>query len=121
MTDNEMVNNLWPHPTEDTDHDGQITFKEGALYVLKMIPWTIFSILLPTLKWAASEGVKEFLPLAVGFVRDIAISSLTGNEKKAVVVQQLKDAAAAQGVTLATRSINRLIETALAQVEAETL
>lgn len=120
MTDREMLDGLWPHPTEDADKDGQVTLKEKALYVLKMIPWTLMAIFVPTLRWAVQDGIQAMMPLAVEFVRDAALSQIPGNEKFVVVRDRLREAAAAKGVELATRDINRLIENALAVIDDET-
>lgn len=119
-TQSDMLKNIWPHPVEDSDGDNVITLKEKAWYVLKMIPWSLMAMLVPTLKWAMQDGIKAMMPLAVAFVKEAALSALPGNGKYTVVRDRLTSAAAEKGVELATRDINRLIENALAVYDEET-
>lgn len=119
MTEKDMLSGLFMHPVKDADADGKVSTGEYLLYILKMIPYSILSILIPTLKWAITDGVKAMMPIAVEFVRDIALSQLPGNEKASIVRERLKVAAQEKGIELATRDINRLIENALAFVDEE--
>lgn len=119
MTDKEMIESLWPHPVEDADGDKQVTLKEKLFYALKMIPWTILSIFVPLVVANVKKGVTDLLPTAMSLAADLAVSKLTGEEKATSFNQSLKEAAIAEGISLATSDINWLRENAVAAIKGE--
>lgn len=87
---------------------------KSLLLKLLGISQTIWSFILPLLSSAATT----LLPYAEQYALAVATSALTGEDKKAAVMAQLKTAAVAAGVTATTSLLDTLTQVAVTKLKA---
>lgn len=114
----EMLKGLfnWDKPVKDANGDGTVTAAENVMYYLKDIPYEVLSVLLPVGKQLIEEGLKEFIPAAIGVATAAAASGGTGKDKAAVFEQGIKAVARQTGTDLSAKGINLLREIAVSAI-----
>ncbi len=79
---------------------------------------SILDFFLPVFQTLIAGSLERLLPVALAIVTELATSSLSGNERKTIAVERLKQAAIREGVTVSTSALNLLVESALANLKA---
>jgi hypothetical protein len=64
-------------------------------------------------------SLERLLPIALGIVSELATSELSVSDKKAVAVDRLKQAAFREGVTVSASALNLIVESAVANLKAQ--
>ena len=77
---------------------------------------SVLEFIIPILKDSTANILKALLPIAVEVVSSLRDSSASGDEKRKIAVDQIKQAALKEGVDASSRAINLAIELALAKI-----
>ena len=77
---------------------------------------SILEFIIPILKDSTANILKALLPIAVEVVSSLRDSSASGDEKRKIAVDQIKQTALKEGVDASSRAINLAIELALAKI-----
>jgi hypothetical protein len=77
---------------------------------------SVLEFIIPILKDSTANILKALLPIAVEVVSSLRDSSASGDEKRKIAVEQIKQTAIKEGVDASSRAINLAIELALAKI-----
>ena len=77
---------------------------------------SVLEFIIPILKDSTANILKALLPIAVEVVSSLRDSSASGDEKRNIAVDQIKQIALKEGVDASSRAINLAIELALAKI-----
>ena len=77
---------------------------------------SVLEFIIPILKDSTANILKALLPIAVEVVSSLRDSSASGDEKRKIAVDQIKQTALKEGVDASSRAINLAIELALAKI-----
>ena len=77
---------------------------------------SVLEFIIPILKDSTANILKALLPIAVEVVSSLADSSASGDEKRKIAGEKIKQAAISEGVDASSRAINLAIELALANI-----
>lgn len=77
---------------------------------------SVLEFIIPILKDSTANILKALLPIAVEVVSSLRDSSASGDEKRKIAVDQIKQTAIKEGVDASSRAINLAIELALAKI-----
>ena len=81
---------------------------------------SILDFFLPIFQTLIAGSLERLLPIALAIVSALATSELSGSDKKAVAVDRLKQAAFKEGVTVSASALNLIVESAVANLKANT-
>ena len=81
---------------------------------------SLLDFFLPIFQTIIAGSLERLLPIALGIVSELATSELSGSDKKAVAVDRLKKAAMQEGVTVSASALNLIVESAVANLKANT-
>ena len=87
-----------------------------ALSLLTGASKSVLEFIIPILRDSTANILKALLPIAVEVVSSLADSSASGDEKRKIAGEQIKQAAIKEGVDASSRAINLAIELALAKI-----
>ena len=76
----------------------------------------VLEFIIPILKDSTANILKALLPIAVDVVSSLRDSSESGDQKRKIAAEQIKQAAIKEGVDASSRAINLAIELALAKI-----
>jgi hypothetical protein len=79
---------------------------------------TLLDFFLPIFQTLIAGSLERLLPIALSLVTELATSELSGSEKKKIAVEGLKQAAVREGLTVSTSALNLIVESALANLKA---
>jgi len=77
---------------------------------------SVLEFIIPILKDSTANILKALLPIAVEVVSSLRDSSASGDEKRKIAVDQIKQTALKEGVDVSSRAINLAIELVLAKI-----
>ena len=77
---------------------------------------SVLEFIIPILKDSTANILKAILPIAVEVVSSLRDSSESGDQKRRIAADQIKQAALKEGVDASTRAINLAIELALSRI-----
>lgn len=77
---------------------------------------SVLEFIIPILKDSTANILKSLLPIAVDVVSSLRDSSESGDQKRKIAAEQIKQAAIKEGVDASSRAINLAIELALAKI-----
>jgi hypothetical protein len=77
---------------------------------------SVLEFIIPILKDSTANILKALLPIAVDVVSSLRDSSESGDQKRKIAAEQIKQAAIKEGVDASSRAINLAIELALAKI-----
>jgi hypothetical protein len=77
---------------------------------------SVLEFIIPILKDSTANILKALLPIAVEVVSSLRDSSASGDEKRKMAGEKIKQAAIKEGVDASSRVINLAIELALANI-----
>ena len=77
---------------------------------------SVLEFIIPILKDSTANILKALLPIAVDVVSSLRDSSESGDQKRKIAAEQIKQAAIKEGVDASSRVINLAIELALAKI-----
>jgi hypothetical protein len=77
---------------------------------------SVLEFIIPILKDSTANILKALLPIAVEVVSSLADSSASGDEKRKIAGEKIKQAAIKEGVDASSRAVNLAIELALANI-----
>ena len=77
---------------------------------------SVLEFIIPILKDSTANILKALLPIAVEVVSSLADSSASGDEKRKIAGEKIKQAAIKEGVDASSRAVNLAIELALAKI-----
>ena len=77
---------------------------------------SVIEFVIPILRDSASSLLKELLPIALEVVSSLLTSDKSGDEKRKIAVDKIKDAATREGINASSRAVNLAIELALAKL-----
>ena len=77
---------------------------------------SVLEFIIPILKDSTANILKALLPIAVEVVSSLRDSSASGDEKRKIAGDQIKQTAIKEGVDASSRAINLAIELALAKI-----
>lgn len=77
---------------------------------------SVIEFIIPILRESASSLLKEILPIALEVVSSLLSSDKSGDEKRKIAVEKIKDAAVKEGINASNRTINLAIELALSKL-----
>ena len=80
---------------------------------------SLLDFFLPIFQAALAGSLERLLPIALGIVTELATSELGGSDKRAVAVDRLKQAAFREGVTVSASALNLIVESAVANLKAQ--
>jgi hypothetical protein len=77
---------------------------------------SVLEFIIPILKDSTANILKALLPIAVDVVSSLRDSPESGDQKRKIATEQIKQAAIKEGVDASSRAINLAIELALAKI-----
>ena len=77
---------------------------------------SVLEFIIPILKDSTANILKALLPIAVDVVSSLRDSSESGDQKRKIAAEQIKQTAIKEGVDASSRAINLAIELALAKI-----
>jgi hypothetical protein len=77
---------------------------------------SVLEFIIPILKDSTANILKALLPIAVEVVSSLRDSSESGDQKRKIAAEQIKQVAIKEGVDASSRAINLAIELALAKI-----
>ena len=77
---------------------------------------SVLEFIIPILKDSTASILKTILPIAMDVVSSLRDSSESGDQKRKIAAEQIKQVAIKEGVDASTRAINLAIELALAKI-----
>jgi len=77
---------------------------------------SVIEFIIPILRDSATSLLKELLPIALEVVSSLLTSDKSGDEKRRIAVDKIKDAATREGINASNRAVNLAIELALAKL-----
>jgi len=77
---------------------------------------SVIEFIIPILRDSAASLLKELLPIALEVVSSLLTSDKSGDEKRRIAVDKIKDAATREGINASNRAVNLAIELALAKL-----
>jgi len=77
---------------------------------------SVLEFIIPILKDSTANILKALLPIAVEVVSSLRDSSASGDEKRKIAGEKIKQAALKEGVDASTRAVNLAIELALSRI-----
>ena len=77
---------------------------------------SVIEFIIPVLRDSASSLLRELLPIALEVVSSLLTSDKSGDEKRRIAVQKIKDTATREGIKASNRAVNLAIELALAKL-----
>lgn len=77
---------------------------------------SVLEFIIPILKDSTANILKALLPIAVDVVSSLRDSSKSGDEKRKIAADQIKQIAFNEGVDASTRAVNLAIELALSRI-----
>jgi hypothetical protein len=77
---------------------------------------SVLEFIIPILKDSTANILKALLPIAVDVVSSLRDSSESGDQKRKIAAEQIKQVAFKEGVDASSRVINLAIELALAKI-----
>jgi hypothetical protein len=77
---------------------------------------SVLEFIIPILKDSTANILKALLPIAVEVVSSLRDSSESGDEKRKIAGERIKQAALKEGVDASTRAVNLAIELALSRI-----
>jgi hypothetical protein len=78
---------------------------------------TLLGFLLPLLASGTAQVLESLLPVALGIVTELATSDRPGDEKQAIAVSRLRNAAINAGITAGASTLNLAVEMAVAKLK----
>mgnify|MGYP003608815831 CR=1 FL=1 len=77
---------------------------------------SVIEFIIPILRDSANSLLKQLLPIALEVVSSLLTSDKSGDEKRRIAVDKIKDAATREGINVSNRAVNLAIELALAKL-----
>ena len=87
-----------------------------ALSLLTGASKSVLEFIIPILKDSTANILKALLPIAVEVVSSLADSSASGDEKRKIAGERIKQIALKEGFDASTRAVNLAIELALSRI-----
>ena len=84
--------------------------------IKKDLHTSVIEFIIPILRESATSLLKELLPIAMEVVSSLLTSDKSGDEKRKIAVDKIKDAAVKEGINASNRTVNLAIELALAKL-----
>jgi hypothetical protein len=78
---------------------------------------SVIEFIIPILRESAASLLRELLPIAMEVVSSLLTSDKSGDEKRKLAVERIKDTAVKEGINASNRTINLAIELALAKLK----
>jgi len=90
----------------------------SALAKVLGVSKTLLDWIIPIVKSQFASSLEKLLPIALVVVAELAVSSLTGSQKKEEAFKRLEEEAKKEGITAGTSILNLVIEMAVAKLRS---
>ena len=87
-----------------------------ALSLLTGASKSVLEFIIPILKDSTASILKAILPIAIEVVSSLRDSSDSGDQKRKIASEQIKQIAIKEGIDASSRTVNLAIELALAKI-----